>query len=269
MQIINKRPVLFEKTSCNIWTDPYIQKQMLQEHLNPASDGASRKNDSIARTVNFIDKEAGHPGSLLDLGCGPGLYTELFKDRGYSVTGIDFNKASIDYAKMHNKGDINYIQGDYIKNFPSGIHYDTVILIYCDMGTHPDDDRDMFLRNIYHSLNEGGKFIFDVFTDKLCEDKKEENSWEYSPKGGFWSDKEYLLLKNTFHYPHNKAFAYQYNLITNNETKYFIVWERYYTEDEIKVILKKIGFRNITIHKNLLDDNNFTSNNEIFIVAQK
>ncbi|WP_029901979.1 bifunctional 2-polyprenyl-6-hydroxyphenol methylase/3-demethylubiquinol 3-O-methyltransferase UbiG [Prevotella sp. 10(H)] len=267
MRIIDKKPELFEKSSCNIWTDPYIQQQMLKEHLNPSSDGASRKQESILKIRDFILGQIKPSGSLLDLGCGPGLYTSLFGDEGYTVTGIDFNKASIEYAKKQRK-DIDYICGDYIKDFPQG-SYDAVCMIYCDMGTHSDNDRDLLLKNIYNSLNNGGVLIFDVFTERLMNDKQEGQNWEYAPTGGFWNENEYLLLSQTFHYPEAKAFAYQYNLLCTGQNKHFIVWDRYYSENEIIDILKQTGFRSISIHHNVLNGNNFTSDNEMFIVAKK
>ncbi|WP_313381467.1 class I SAM-dependent methyltransferase [Proteiniphilum saccharofermentans] len=267
MEIRNNKPTLFEKSTCNIWTDPYIQQQMLKEHLNPVSDGASRKQESILRITDFILSHTKPGNRLLDLGCGPGLYATLFKDKGYDVTGIDFNKASIEYGAGKRK-DIAYIWGDYIKEYPDG-KYDTVIMIYCDLGTHSDSDRDRLLKNIYHSLDDNGIFIFDVFTEELVKDKQEGKSWDYVPNGGFWSQEEYLLLSQTFHYPENNAFSYQYNLLTKDETKHFIVWDRYYTEEEITLILQNIGFRKVTIHKNVLGGNDFTSDSEMFIVAEK
>ncbi|SHE33813.1 class I SAM-dependent methyltransferase [Dysgonomonas macrotermitis] len=265
--IIDKKPALFERSDCNIWTDPYIQKQMLNAHLNQDSDGASRKQESILKTIDFISKYIKPDNRLLDLGCGPGLYTSLFKDKGYEVTGVDFNKASIDYA-IEKRYDIKYICGNYIQEYPEG-RYDAVIMIYCDMGTHSDKDRDKLLRNIYSSLDNGGVLIFDVFTEGIVEDKTEQKNWEYSPSGGFWAGNEYLLLSQTFHYVENKAFVYQYNLLTEGENKHFIVWDRYYSEGEITDILKGIGFRQVSAHKNILSGNNFTSNNEMFIIAEK
>lgn len=267
MNIRDNKPTLFKKTACNIWTDPYIQQQMLREHLNPASDGASLRQESILRITDFILNHSKPASRLLDLGCGPGLYTSLFKDKGYEVTGIDFNKASIDYAISQRK-DIHYIYGDYINRYPEG-QYDTAIMIYCDLGTHSDDDRDKLLKNIYHSLNDGGVFIFDVFTEGLVNDKQEGRNWDYEPEGGFWNAEEYLLLSQTFHYPENKAFAYQYNLLLKEETKHFIVWDRYYSEEEITIILRKAGFKKVTTHRNILDSNNFTSGSEMFVVAGK
>jgi SAM-dependent methyltransferase len=267
MNILKNRPSLFEKTNSNIWTDPYIQQQMLKEHLNPESDAASRRKESVVKITDFILRHSKPESRLLDLGCGPGLYTSALRERGYSVTGIDFNKASIEYAK-NQYNNVLYIEGDYIKNYPDG-KFDTIIMIYCDLGTHSDQDRDTLLNNIYNSLEEGGVFIFDVFSEAIIKDKQEGRNWDYAPTGGFWDTDEYLLLSETFHYPQNKAFAYQYNLMTKYEQKHFIIWDRYYSEEEISSVLKNAGFGKITIHRNILTGNNFTSNSEMFVVAEK
>ena len=37
MKINDRKPVLFEKSDHNIWTDPYIQQQMLKKHLGLSS----------------------------------------------------------------------------------------------------------------------------------------------------------------------------------------------------------------------------------------
>ena len=267
MRVIDKKPALFEKTFCNIWTDPYIQQQMLKEHLNPNSDGASRKRESIFRITDFVVHYSNPMGRLLDLGCGPGLYTSLFRNKGYEVTGIDFNKVSIEYASEKRK-DIRYVWGDYINEFPVG-KFDAIIMIYCDLGTHSDYDRDRLLKNIYHSLDDEGVFIFDVFTEELVRDRQEGRSWEFASTGGFWDKDEYVLLSQTFHYPEKNAFAYQYNLLVKDLTKHFIVWDRYYSEEEIRLVLQNAGFSEVVIRKNILEGNNFTSGNEMFVVAKK
>ena len=87
------------------------------------------------------------------------------------VTGIDFNKASIEYA-IGKREEINYILGDYINNYPMG-KYDAITMIYCDMGTHPDSDRDRLLDNIYlRWLMEAFSFL--IFSRKglLMTDRK-------------------------------------------------------------------------------------------------
>lgn len=267
MNINTSRPELFRKTVDSIWTDPYIQNNLLTEHLDLTSDGASRNEQSIRAITDFVNNQIPRGSRLLDLGCGPGLYTTIFDQQGHTVTGIDLNRKSILYAREQSEK-ITYIEGDYIRDFPEGT-YDAITLIYCDLGTHSDTDRDVLLQNCFKSLTPGGKLIFDVFNEKLIEDKQEGKSWEFSPDAGFWAPNEHLVLMQTFHYPENRTFAYQYNLIVGSSITHFIIWERYYTDDEIMDILKEIGFRNIQIRYDLLEKNDFTSNNQMFVVAEK
>lgn len=90
-------PSLYQKTRVPFWNDKYISQQMLKAHLDPNFDGASRKLDFINKSVNWINKIAPPQKykSLLDMGCGPGIYAEKFATSGYKVTGIDFSKHSI------------------------------------------------------------------------------------------------------------------------------------------------------------------------------
>ena len=86
-------PSLYQKTRVPFWNDKYISQQMLKAHLDPNFDGASRKLDFINKSVNWINKIAPPQKykSLLDMGCGPGIYAEKFATSGYKVTGIDFS----------------------------------------------------------------------------------------------------------------------------------------------------------------------------------
>lgn len=265
--IIEEKPKLFEKTDTSIWTDPYIQQNLLNEQLNLSSDAAGRNERSMKIISDFIDSRIGKRAEILDLGCGPGFYVEILSEKGHSVTGIDFNKKAIEYAKMNNKYG-TYIEDDYIVHFPKGV-YDTIMMIYCDMGTHSDNDRNTLLKNCFDSLKEGGKLIFDVFDEDLIKDKKEGKNWEYSSGEGFWSNDSYIILSQMFHYPENKTFACRYNLVTDKEVKHFIIWDRYYSENEITQILKKIGFKKIEIKHNLPEGNDFTSDNQLFVIAEK
>ena len=85
------KPKLYEKGTAVMWTDPYISKQLLQIHLNPELDLASRKYSTIETTAAWVlSKTEKENMNILDLGCGPGLYSDLFTNRGHKVTGVDF-----------------------------------------------------------------------------------------------------------------------------------------------------------------------------------
>lgn len=95
-----EKPEIYATGTSTMWTDEYISQQLLSVHLNADIDLASRKKTSIDKTTEWILKEAnGKNLEILDLGCGPGLYTQKFAKKGHNVTGIDFSKCSINYAK--------------------------------------------------------------------------------------------------------------------------------------------------------------------------
>ncbi len=74
----------FAQAGQRIWTDPHVSKQLLAAHLDPKTDAASRRPESIDRTitwvVNLLDLKPGN--KILDLGCGPGLYSQRLAKLG-------------------------------------------------------------------------------------------------------------------------------------------------------------------------------------------
>lgn len=66
---------------------------------NPDWEAASRKHSDIERSVQWLSTVVAKDAKILDLGCGPGLYTKRLSEMGYDVTGIDYSKRSIAYAK--------------------------------------------------------------------------------------------------------------------------------------------------------------------------
>lgn len=264
-----KRPKLFESGDENIWTEPYISKMMLEAHLNAESDAASRKASIIKRTVEWIDSMLPRNSRILDMGCGPGLYAEQLAELGHSIVGIDINHESICYAAENAKKkklDIEYINGSYFEiSFKE--KFDAVMMIYCDMGTHSNDGRDRLIKQVKNYLKPDGKFIFDIFNEKLTEKKKEGRTWDYYGEAGFWTDKPSLVLSETFSYSGEKVFCYQYLVITDTGRKLYRVWEHYYTEKEIIGLLSGLGYETIRIEKDLIAESDFTSNEVMFVVC--
>lgn len=86
------KPPLFQRSAVNFWDDEHISGYLLEAHLDPDFDGASRKSGTIGKSIQWITSVApsGQFPALLDVGCGPGIYAQLFTARGYRVTGIDF-----------------------------------------------------------------------------------------------------------------------------------------------------------------------------------
>ena len=63
-----KKPELYEKTPENFWNDPHISKGMLEAHLDPNTDAASRKPEFIDSSVEWISSLLPQGAKLLDIG---------------------------------------------------------------------------------------------------------------------------------------------------------------------------------------------------------
>src|SRR5579864_8366591 len=94
---LGSRPSPFAPSAAGIWDDPYVSTQMLRSHLDPTTDAASRRPERIDAEVSWLvshlELREGTP--VLDLGCGPGLYSIRLARRGLTVTGVDISPGSL------------------------------------------------------------------------------------------------------------------------------------------------------------------------------
>lgn len=83
------------------WDDPAFRKRMLAEHLTQKHNHASRRFETIDRQVRWIHAEllGGTPTRILELTCGPGLYTNRLAKIGHKCVGIDYAPEPIRHAK--------------------------------------------------------------------------------------------------------------------------------------------------------------------------
>jgi 2-polyprenyl-3-methyl-5-hydroxy-6-metoxy-1,4-benzoquinol methylase len=153
---VARRPSLFAPHDVPFWDDPYISQQMLVAHLDPTTDAASRRPDTIDRTVEWLVSALPlAPGQkVLDLGCGPGLYCTRLSQRGLAVTGMDISANSIAYARRQadeNQLPVEYVCRDYL-SLDAVDEFDAVLLIYYDFGVLSNEHRDDLLRRIRRAL---------------------------------------------------------------------------------------------------------------------
>jgi SAM-dependent methyltransferase len=190
--------------------------------------------------------------NLLDLGCGPGLYAERFCKAGYNVTGIDFSRRSIKYAKVQallDNTDIEYPCMDYM-SIDYSAQFDIITLIYCDYAVLSSTDRRELLRKVYRALTPGGKFIFDVFTHRMR--VEESRTWLYSDQGGFYSDKPHLCLLSVHQYDDKDKTELRQSIIITDETvQCFNVWDHFFNKDELVGEVMPVGFSAYEIYSDV------------------
>jgi len=249
-----RKPSLYQKSEARFWDDPYISQRMLEAHLDPDLESATRKLDFVRQSVDWISNilpTAQHE-RLLDLGCGPGIYAELFDSKGYRVTGLDLSKNSIQYAKKtaNKMGlDIQYLNSDYIQS-PIAGEYDLVTMIYCDFGVLSGNERGELLTKVHDILSPNGCFLFDVFTPFEYVNRDEFKEWSYEDSG-FWCANPYLLLHSLYRYDESNTFLNQYIVATDCVTTCYNLWEHTFTIEELEKDLLKAGFKNMRYYGNV------------------
>lgn len=245
------KPELYAPSTSPFWDDEHISKGMLEAHLNPNWEAATRKHEFLDRSVNWISTIAppSQYRSLLDLGCGPGLYAERFHSAGYSVTGVDFSKRSIAYAKEQtvlNKSNIeylylNYLTIDYVERF------DVITLIYCDYPALSSTDRHVLLGKVYRALRPHGKFILDVFTPLMR--KAESRSWQLYENGGFLSEKPYICLESVYQYDDEDRTELRQSIVLTEEAIHcYHIWDHFFTREALISEIQTSGFTSFEIY---------------------
>jgi ubiquinone/menaquinone biosynthesis C-methylase UbiE len=269
-----QKPQLYAEGNAVMWTDAHISEQLLNIHLNPDIDLASRRKASIESTVEWILNSVNKENmNILDLGCGPGLYCKLMAERGHNVTGVDISMNSIEYARKQatdNGLDIEYVNLNYLE-LNEDNKYDLVMMVFTDFGVLKPHERETLIRNVYRALKPGGTFIFDVLSDRNLETKVSERTWEME-ESGFWKNSPYLLLSDSFLYLDEKVILYQH-IVMDDKSKNFDVyrfWTHFFTSDDLKQLLEPEGFENIECFDNVLPKiDMWNGENVLFCKVQK
>jgi SAM-dependent methyltransferase len=243
---LQEKPAPFAPGEPLFWDDPHISKGMLAAHLDPNSDLASRRPETIERTVDWLVEVLGlRPGAtLLDLGCGPGLYASRFAQRGLIVTGVDYSRRSIDhaveFAKRH-RLDIQYRYQDYLDLDDSG-RYDAALLIYGDYCPLSPDQRHRLLQNVHRALKPAGHFVLDVTTRAHRERHGSGNRW-YVAEDGFWKPGLHLVLEQGFDYPEQSIYLDQAIVVeADGKLSVYRNWFQDFTREAITEELEQGGF---------------------------
>ncbi|WP_052671107.1 class I SAM-dependent methyltransferase [Draconibacterium sediminis] len=265
----SQQPEIYNPGNAFMWTDPHISRQLLEIHLHPDIDLASRKKATIEKTIHWIFEQVEDKKlKILDLGCGPGLYTQQIAQKGHKVSGVDISKNSIDYAIEQAKSrnlDIEYINKNYLDLELPENDFDLVLMIYTDLGVLLPDDRNKLLGKIEKALKPGGTLIFDVLNDRELDKKVSPKNWEVAEQG-FWRDKPYITLSESFFYEKEKVILNQHVVAEDEKTSVYRFWTHYFSHEDLIRLLKPFDFTGIEFNENVLpaDDNLWSGENVTF-----
>ncbi len=248
IDVLKRRPTAYSPNDYAFWDDEHISGHMLEAHLNPKVDAATRTPAYVQASVDWIAGLAKPGGDLLDLGCGPGIYAERFDDAGLRVTGIDLSRRSIAYAEQsaaRQGRQIAYTVGNYL-SIAYEEAFDVVTLIYCDFCVLAPSYRNRLLKKVYRALRPGGIFIVDAWTPNIYQDFKEQRTVKVE-NGGFWSPEPYVCIKCDYQYAPSVMLE-QYHVVTNEEMRTYNIWNESIDAEGLARVLHAAGFSDVSFY---------------------
>ena len=270
---LQEKPEPFTPGEALFWDDPHISTQMLKAHLDPNNDLASRRPETIQKSVDWLIASLGLQAgdSILDLGCGPGLYSARLAEKGLRVTGVDYSRNSIDhavkFARQNNLG-IEYRYQNYLTLEDENL-YNAALLIYGDFCPLSPEQRKQLLANIRRALKPGGLFVLDVTTRAHRQRYGNRNGW-YAVETGFWKPGPHLVLEEGFDYPEQSVFLDQAIVIEESgKVSVYRNWFQDFTRETITRELESGGFVVRSLWNDLLGAPFTEDTGWIGIVAQE
>lgn len=228
------------------WDDPAFSRRMLKEHLSQRHDAASRRTGTLKKHVDWINSFVldGKPSCILDLGCGPGLYTASLAALGHACHGIDFSPASIDYAVKHAPENCDYTFGDIrTTDFDPG--FDLVMLIFGEFNVFKPEDAGLILRKSFAALNPGGKLLLEVTTfDAVYELGNQPATW-YTAENELFADEPHFCLMESFWDDDQSVAIERYYVVdaASGEATHHSATTQAYENDELAKLLLQAGFQ--------------------------
>lgn len=274
LEAINSRPELFEfYTAEELWADEHTSEKMLQNHLNSDIDVSSRNESFIDDSVKWISSHfnISEKTRIVDFGCGPGLYSTRLARLGAQVTGIDFSKRSIDYAKATAKQEgltINYVNQNYLM-YETDSTFDLIIMIMCDYCALSPVQRSSLLAKFNRMLNHDGAILLDVYSTGRFEKIEEKADYEVNQLNSFWAKEKYYGFSNTFKYMDSKVTLDKFTILTNQHSKTVYNWLQHFSPEELELEFDKFSLRVTEQYADVAGNEFLPDGDEFAIVAKK
>lgn len=274
LEQINTKPEPFEYyTAADLWTDEHTSGQMLKFHLDDSIDLSSRNSAFIDKSVEWIASEFGiSPNtSIIDFGCGPGLYTTRFAQRGAEVTGIDFSNRSIEYARSsaaRQNFNIEYICRNYL-DYRTDKKFDLITMIFCDFCALSPSQRRTLLSIFASILKDTGRILLDVYSLNLFHRKNETAFYELNQFDGFWSPDKYYAFVNSFKYDDEKVILDKYTIIEQSRQRTVYNWLQCFSPESIEREFQRSGLKIDALYSDVAGTKYAPSSPDIALVAGK
>jgi SAM-dependent methyltransferase len=259
------------------WNEPEFSKRMLACHLDQQHDLASRRFEIIDRHVAWIHRVVleGRPNRVLDLTCGPGLYTHRLARLGHECVGVDFSPASIAHAKdvAAQEGlPCTYLEKDVrsLNALDVGTEFGLVMMLWGQINVFRRSVAKQLLSSARDALKCGGRFLLEPQTfEHLERSGRAAPGWR-TESSGLFSDRPHVILDEAFWDESSSTSTHRFFIIdaeSGDVTRYALSNEAY-TREQFQSLLLKTGYRDARFFPSLTGEVDDSSGTTLALVAE-
>jgi SAM-dependent methyltransferase len=200
--------------------------------------------EQIEKVLALVDYQG---GDVLDLCCGPGRHSLALVKRGIRVTAVDrseflLSKAKAEAARLNLE--LDFVLND-MRQFVRSDSYSLILNMFTSFGYFDNRDDDLtVLRNAYQSLKPGGAMLIDILG-------KEVLSRKYQPTSSTQGADGTLLIERHEIFEDWTRCRNEWILVKGTTAKSFHFQTRLYSGQEMKDIMARAGFEQVTVFGDL------------------
>lgn len=223
--------------------------------------------DEWGEYISNVFKENGiKEGVIVDLGCGTGKLSRYMAKKGYDMIGIDMSMDMLEIAMDNEEENILYLMQDMreLELFDKA----DGIFCACDSLNYIIEECDLLrvFENVGEYLNPDGIFVFDMNTQYKYEELLDEYTFAENRDDGSFIWENYYDREEMINEYYLTLFIKEGELFRKYSE---IHYQKCYTLDTVKKLLKEAGFEIMGIYDGYTKDELKPDSDRMSVIARK
>lgn len=268
-------PIPWEEGDNIPWDDDAFSERMLKEHLRQDTLAASRPFPKIDEQVHWIHQSVlgAAPTRILDLACGPGLYTSRLAQLGHECIGIDFAPASIAYARAEAQRAAlacSYRLAD-VRGCDYGTDFGLVMMTFGQFNVFTRAQAKVIVEQAWSALRPGGSLVLEPQRFATVQQAGEAPPSWYTAPAGLFSARPHASLAESFWDDLLRCSTQRFFIVDLESaavSRYAMTNEAYVEEEYVK-LLEAAGFWNVRLFPSLTGEWDESQSFNLVVVGEK